>query len=209
MVTKFVLSSGIDTSPFKTKEELHGGGNHDKKVVTDLIKPKENKKEEFIPCSKIDYEYDEFEYTKKYSTASSYDEQVERPHDPAYYAGEKTETKTIWYNTVFYKNIEKGQPTYYLALEIPSSTPTHNKGVIIILNNGSRINRPLEKVTTRVRETESDEPYMVRSFMRLKQTDISLLKSSPIKEFELFADQAYSVQSEKVYQMFLCLLTKK
>jgi len=150
------------------------------------------------PCSHIEYTYNEFHHTKQYNTAISLPISIA---DTSYYSN---------YNAVFYKYIEKGQTTYYLSLSTVTTVPDVNrKGVIIILKNGRRINKPNEIVKTEVETIRGESEHVVESFIRLLPNDILLLKSSPLKKFELYVDQDVVSQNDAIFQMFLCLVNKK
>ncbi|QJD97731.1 hypothetical protein HH214_18545 [Mucilaginibacter robiniae] len=148
------------------------------------------------PCALIDESYDEFSHTKQYTTAYIYHRENESPFDP-------TET----YHVDFTKYIKKSGVNYYMALETTSNIPlATEQGAIVILKNGKRLKKPLAKVTTTV---NSKAEYVRRSFITLTSADIAILKSSPIKRFQLYIDQDIVNDSETVYKMFLCLINKK
>jgi len=150
------------------------------------------------PCSRIDYQYDNFHYIKKYNTAIDLPTKIA---DTSYYKN---------FDAIFYKYIYKNVPSYTLHLSTTSSLPSgYVKGVIIILTNGKRINKPLARVETNVETIHDEATYVISSFVTLTTKDIILLKGSPIKEYELYADQSILEHADIVYKMFLCLLNRK
>jgi hypothetical protein len=195
----FVCEFSIPYCPFQTPEEIEKI-KMDDLTQKNVEKSKRNELQNEIddPCSEIEYMYDNFHYTKKYNTALEYPQLIA---DTSY---EK------FFNAVFYKEIYKGNSTYYLALNTTSSlAQAMERGVIIILKNGKRIGKPLAKVETTVEEVHDEAAYVVKSFITLNSNDILLLKSSPLKEFELYVDQDSVAHADILYKMFLCLLAKK
>ncbi len=185
--------------PFSTLKEIKSNKAAGEIELSNKKKQDEAENKELAePCSRIDYEYDEFHYTKKFNTALDLPALIA---DTSYFK---------FYDIVFYKEIKKSIPTYYISLQTISSTPlATQKGVIIILNNGKRLNKPLAKVTTEVETIHDESEYVRHSFIQLNQNDLTLLKASPIKEYELYIDQSNLLFSDTVYKMFLCLLMKK
>ena len=105
------------------------------------------------------------------------------------------------------KTISKGKATYYILLQTESSiAASTNYGVIILLKNGKKINKPSAKVST---DVDSHARYIRSSFIRLTDIDIALLKTSPVTDFKLYVDDASVEHPEQYMQLFNCLISKK
>jgi hypothetical protein len=154
------------------------------------------------PCLQVDGDYDEFHYEYKYSTGYI------KPKDPTI---ENDYPKpSEYYDAIFYKNKSKTNSIYYLNLmgEAPNALAAE-QGVIIILKNKKRLNKPLAIIKTEVNERgDNGESFIRNSFIKLTQQDIQLLKSSPIDSFELYDTQVSELDYKVLYQMFLCILNK-
>jgi len=147
-------------------------------------------------CSKIDEFSNEFHNTKTFNTALLFETSKSYGIDITHYGA------------TFYKEFNKGKVTYSLRLETSSNlADVTQQGVIILLKNKIKIRKPLAKVKTEV-STNGDD-YTVYSFITLTQSDIALLKNSPITDFELYVDRGIVERPDDVYNMFLCLLNKK
>jgi hypothetical protein len=155
------------------------------------------------PCSQLDTNYDDFSREKKFSTG--YVKPTGPDDDPA------APISTKFYNVIFYKYICKTGVSYYINLNSNSITPlATERGVIIILKNKTRINKPNALVETKVNENGDEfDRYTRSSFIRLTANDLLLLKASPIDEYELYDSQESETDFAVLHQMFMCLLKAK
>lgn len=94
---------------------------------------------------------------------------------------------------------------YYLNLTYPVSSPTFNKGVIVLLNDGTKLNYPEAKVETSV----SGSSYMIKSFISLKPADVELLKIKEITDAKIYATEI-KIKNGWAYKYYMnCLFDKK
>ncbi len=200
----FVCEFSIPYCPFQTPEEI------EKIKMGDLAQKKvEGKKmieyNEMIknPCLQIDESYDDFSRTKKYETGyfkpenPNNSETLNPTHEPPY-------------DIMYYKEKSKNGISYFMSLTANSITAlAREKGVIIILKNKKRINKPNAIVETEVNEHGDDyDRFIRRSYIKLNAQDIQLLKQSPIDEFELYDSQVSEIDYDNLHKVFLCLLTR-
>jgi hypothetical protein len=155
------------------------------------------------PCLQIDENYDDFSRTKNYETGyfkpenPNNSETLNPTHEPPY-------------DIMYHKEKSKNGISYFISLTANSITAlARERGVIIILKNKKRINKPNAIVETEVNEHGDDYDRFIRkSYIKLNDQDIQLLKQSPIDEFELYDEQVKELDYNNLYAMFLCLLNK-
>jgi hypothetical protein len=145
-------------------------------------------------CEQIDYEFDKFTNKKTFLTP--------------YEADTKSPTMTTS-QMDFIKVITSKvpQPVYFLDLRtVTESTLKDIKGVILLLKNGNKINKPNATIKVQL----YGEFKSVRSaFLTLTSSDLEQLKLSPITGFRLY-DSDQAVSDPQAYLIWLnCLLTKK
>lgn len=163
-------------------------------VVTGISLSASAQKDTSNACSKIEESYNEFDNIKSFSTAYIID-------DKTPYSGIRI------YGVSYVKNIQQRRTTYYLSLETSTPSPDATEdGVVILLENNVKIRKPRAPVKT---DVGRDGDFKVSSFITLSLTDLALLKKSPIKSFELYVDRGIVERPQEVYNMFLCLLSKK
>lgn len=80
------------------------------------------------------------------------------------------------------------------------------KGIIILLQNGRKLIKPNVLIKTTV---NSDAEFELNASFFLEASDRALLKTAPIKGFELHDAQRDVVRPDEIYKMFICLLDKK
>jgi hypothetical protein len=92
-------------------------------------------------------------------------------------------------------------------MKIRVSGVYYGEGVTIILKNGTRINKPLEKVESYYLGGE----FYLRSFMSLSLEDIELLKKSGISKYKLYIskDELPVEFTSKCKDLFNCLVKAK
>ncbi len=143
-----------------------------------------SKSSDSLLCSKITYQYDQFEHTKNYDTPMGL---------------------SSGYTISFQKVIHKGISTYYLYLSNGDVSPIFDRGVIILLANNHRINKPLTKVSSSV----ISYGYSVSALVTLNTNDIALLKKYSITNFRLYIGDLKVDDGDKYKTLFNCLVTKK
>ncbi len=109
------------------------------------------------------------------------------------------------YTISFQKVIHKGISTYYLYLSNGDVSPIFDRGVIILLANNHRINKPLTKVSSSV----ISYGYSVSALVTLNTNDIALLKKYSITNFRLYIGDLKVDDGDKYKTLFNCLVTKK
>ncbi len=92
----------------------------------------------------------------------------------------------------------------YLSLKTTGSTPVVNsKGVIILLSNKQKINKPNAKVNV---EVNNRGKYEYSSFITLTKTDIDLLSKYDITDFKLYIfENQNNLYGEKYRRFLKCL----
>lgn len=108
----------------------------------------------------------------------------------------------------FTKVLIKGYDLYYIRLSTPAATLNFDKGVIILLENGERIERLSQEVDMKYDKNTNN--YEANAFMYLKQEEVDKLTASPIKAFRLYIYDQEKLEKAKNYQDYLkCLIDKK
>lgn len=94
--------------------------------------------------------------------------------------------------------------TYYLSMNIAASDIYTGKGVYIILNNGEKIAKPSQKVDYRLLGSQ----FYSKTFIRLTDEDLALLKESGIKKFKLYilTGEFSEKESDKSKELINCLI---
>lgn len=143
------------------------------------------------PCLNIEGSYDDFRKIKEMHTA------VVRPDTMGTTLVEREPA-------VFYKTLSKGRITYSLSLNTTDSEPAATeRGVIIIMANGKRINKPYTLVRTSV---NYQAEYVRSCEIPLTPAELAMFKSVSIKEFELYDSQMIIEDGEFIRQMLSCLI---
>ena len=105
----------------------------------------------------------------------------------------------------FTKVISKGISKLYLSIWIKEDDIYTGKGVILILENGKKINKPNENVEY----TYSSGSFYATTFIQLTNQDILLLKESGISKFKLYILDGYTNFSKETCEQFNCLIKSK
>lgn len=86
-------------------------------------------------------------------------------------------------DVIIYKDIKSGKATYYLRLTAYGNTVSvDGKGVIILFEDGTKLNKPTQKVDV---EAESSI-FEYSAFITLTPNDLILLKTKKIAKFRLY-----------------------
>jgi hypothetical protein len=89
----------------------------------------------------------------------------------------------VFYPIGINKYINKNVVTYYLSLETHSvSVSSGNKGVIVLFTDGSKWQRPSEKVDVNV----DDHHFRYSAFIRLSAADLQVFSNKQIKKYRLY-----------------------
>lgn len=180
--------------PFKSQDEL------EKQIIEqDSIKSLIQERKD--PCSHIEYSYEKIEKIKTYSSPySNSDDWQLLP------VNERISKSIIKYPIIYEKVIRNGKATYYMSIRAESSVPTILKrGVILLLSNGVRINKPAAKIDCNVDEYG----YGISSFITLTELDLKQLRKYPITDFKLFAETEHVKNPELFMKYLNCLTSKK
>ena len=106
-----------------------------------------------------------------------------------------------------YKIINKSDTTYYLSLKAYGSTVTvDGKGVIILFENGSKLEKPDEKIDVKVGQKD----YDYSCFIRLSKEDIELLRKNKISKYRLYIydTNLSSFSAESLVKYTNCIVNK-
>lgn len=105
----------------------------------------------------------------------------------------------------FIKVIRNNVAEYYLQIYIQESGPYNGVGVVLILENGQKINKP----TAKVEYTYMSGEFYSKTFLKLNANDIALLKDSGIKKYKLYVSKGETAFSKETCRLFNCLLKVK
>lgn len=108
----------------------------------------------------------------------------------------------------FYKHIKKGRAIYYMCLESRSPyLSTENKGAIILLENGTKINKPSIKIDTRY----SSGDFVYSIFFQMTPQDIVTYRKNKIKGFKLYIfDEILDAEIQtRILDAINCVVAKK
>ena len=97
-------------------------------------------------------------------------------------------SRIVFYNktspVTIYKYINKNVITYYLSLKTYGFTPIAlEKGVIILFEDGSKLNKPNVNIDIQVTQNAN---YEYSAFFRITTSELSILRSKKIKKFRLY-----------------------
>lgn len=97
---------------------------------------------------------------------------------------------------------------YYINLSHITSTPTFTKGIIILFNDGTKLNYPEAKVETSVRGTGSGY-YSISSFIQIKEVDIPTFREKEMTDARIYVTEM-KIKDGWRYRMYMnCLYEKK
>ena len=105
------------------------------------------------------------------------------------------------------KTINKSIERYYIGLTAysKSSSPSiGKKGVIILLDNGQKINRPDEKIDV---EVDKDADYVYSAFFKLSDNELALLKKNSFKLLIRSKQRQNNANSSKLHLTYQNALT--
>jgi hypothetical protein len=106
-----------------------------------------------------------------------------------------------------YKKINKSDTTYYLSLKAHGSTITvDGTGVIILFEDGSKLEKPDEKIDVKVGQKD----YDYSCFIRLSKDDIQLLRKNKISKYRLYIydTNLSSFSAESLVKFTTCIVNK-
>lgn len=106
-----------------------------------------------------------------------------------------------------YKMINKSDTIYYLSLKAYGSTATvDGKGVIILFDDGSKLEKPDEKIDVKVGQKD----YDYSCFIRLTKEDIQLLRKNKISKYRLYIydTNVSSFSAESLVNYTNCIINK-
>ena len=133
-------------------------------------------------CGEIGHYKDKFEGHDKYTTPLEYDISFMK----------------VKYDTTY---------RYYLSVSYPISSPTFAKGVIVLLNDGSKLNYPEAKVETDTRG--KDAQYYIKSFIQLSDEDLLKLKEKEITDVKIYATEIRITDGWRYRRYLKCLFDRK
>lgn len=106
-----------------------------------------------------------------------------------------------WLPFFIIKSISKGKTTYYLKLTEKGSTlNVAEKGVYILFEDGSKIEKPNEKINVKA---EKGTQWEYSAFISLTSSDLVALKTKKIKKYRLYIhDKELSSMEQSILMMF-------
>lgn len=95
-----------------------------------------------------------------------------------------------------YKNINQSDTTYYLSFETTGvgEPIVDGKGVIILFENGSKLEKPNEEIDVKVGQKD----YVYSCFIKLTKQDLDLLRKNNISKYRLYIFDAKLSQYESI-----------
>jgi len=119
-------------------------------------------------------------------------------------------TEKVTYSTPILEPIsfikDKGESIIYMRITVGGSTPNVNKkGVIMLLDNGEKIELPDEKIDVKV---SSGSGYTYTAFISLKATEIEKLAQHSVTDVRLYIYDS-TIKNGKKYQEFLKCIKDK
>ena len=107
-----------------------------------------------------------------------------------------------------YKNINQSDTSYYLSFETTGvgEPIVDGKGVIILFENGSKLEKPNEVIDVKVGQKD----YVYSCFIRLTKQDLELLRKNNISKYRLYIFDAKLSQYESIrLQNYIdCIISK-
>jgi len=145
------------------------------------------------PCDKIEVNKDDVRGYTSYDT----------PYKPGL-------RRQIWLTKI----VEPGKPSeYYLHILEMESVGKVVNGAYLLLANGKRIAKPNIEVTLNTNPNSSDDdvipvPYIQQVDIKLTNSDVIALKTSPIKKYAFSCFSAMEIDGNELYHEFLCMVKK-
>jgi hypothetical protein len=98
-------------------------------------------------------------------------------------------------------SFSKSKGVTYLRIDIPGSTLNYNtKGVILLLSDGSKINKPNEKI-----DVDYNNGYRYSAFIALSKIEIDKIIKNPISDVKLYIYDFEIVDKQKYSEYLKCL----
>jgi hypothetical protein len=110
----------------------------------------------------------------------------------------------------FYKIIKENGARTQVTLKSQGTTLTLNaKGVIILLENGNRIERPEAKIeVTKIKALDGSDAYLYTSVLNLTENDIKLMTENKMTKYRLFRHDTTVTTGETLMQYLRCIAAK-
>jgi hypothetical protein len=117
----------------------------------------------------------------------------------------KFDDKVTWHTPLLKPlSFTKTGKTIYLSLRIKVYSPDlTQKGVTLLLSDGSKISKPNEKV-----KYDYSDGYYCTAFILLTQKDIEKLNLAYITDYKLYIHEHTLIEPYDYYEYFICLLNK-
>lgn len=108
----------------------------------------------------------------------------------------------------FYKSITKDTTNYYLYLHTCGFSITQAKGVIILFEDGSKLEFPNEEIKAEVPVSNEYCNFEYQALINLSQSDIDKLLSHKMTDFRLYIydRKIGSSQAKKLQEYLKCLV---
>lgn len=113
-----------------------------------------------------------------------FDKDIKESRDK--FKNEITYTSPVGYDKINFMKVKnlKGTHTYMALSEVGNAINLNKKGVVLLLENGFRINKP--KAELHVEVSNSGNGYIYSAFFELTTDDIKLLSTNAITDFRLY-----------------------
>lgn len=177
------------------------------KVTSSMLFYTENKIGKSISISDIS-KYSNQQTNNSTSSSNTQESDVKCDFKVTYDKFESDTTYTLefaeWLNV--YKVKKKGKVVYFMRLVNEGVTANYlKKGIIIMLSDGSKIEKPEEKIDCKFR---AGTMYDFTAFFRLTPEDLDLLSKNRMTDWRLYIyDRSLNEKrGEKLRQQILCLI---
>lgn len=121
------------------------------------------------------------------------------------FSGEVKTTSKMFQGFMFLKSVKDKKASYYLMVSALAPTAVVGKtGVIILLANGKKIEKPAAKIDIDANKYGKDFKYT--SLIQLTPTDITLLTSSPMTDARLYIFDSEIKEGIKMMETLKCLI---
>lgn len=111
-------------------------------------------------------------------------------------------------NPISFRKVKNGEnATTFIKIDVIGNAPSvGNKGVIILFEDGTKIERPDAKIDTQV--NHNGEGYLYRAFFILNQDEIKKLTQKSITDVRLFVFDAEINDGLKLQEYLKCIIEK-
>ncbi len=202
MMMALMMCFGLHSFGQKTDEGWMGYTSSDGDSISYYFVPNSTKVIMFVNGIKIDSNINTMNHLSVAMTRIDCNSSITKKVDE--FSGEITYDATITDDVSFLKIKKDGVIKYYLSIWIKETGIYTGTGVWIILKNGKRINKPNEKVGY----DYVGGSFYTKTFIRLTNEDITLLKQSGIEKYKLYISTG-EIDSDISKDIFNCLLKAK